>query len=187
MVKDIEPFLFVGGSPALDFVNTEIVVRGAPVDLLRDEADLARWISVSGLASPGPPRKRALAEAKALRADLRRIFVRLASGEPLRPSDLDGINAALATADERLHLELRRSRPLLEWTLRRGSSPAFLIARAGAEFLATADLSLVRQCQGSGCILLFHDTTKSHTRRWCSMAFCGNRAKAAAHYQRLRK
>ncbi len=63
-------------------------------------------------------------------------------------------------------------------------SPAFLIARSAAELLATGDLSLVKTCEGGGCILLFYDTTKSHTRRWCSMAGCGNREKAAAHYRR---
>jgi predicted RNA-binding Zn ribbon-like protein len=32
--------------------------------------------------------------------------------------------------------------------------------------------------------LYFYDTTKNHTRRWCSMTGCGNRAKAAAFYER---
>jgi predicted RNA-binding Zn ribbon-like protein len=31
---------------------------------------------------------------------------------------------------------------------------------------------------------VFHDFTKAHTRRWCRMAVCGNRAKAAAHRAR---
>jgi predicted RNA-binding Zn ribbon-like protein len=35
-------------------------------------------------------------------------------------------------------------------------------------------------------VLFFYDTTKNHARRWCSMAFCGNRHKVAAHYRRLR-
>jgi predicted RNA-binding Zn ribbon-like protein len=33
-------------------------------------------------------------------------------------------------------------------------------------------------------VLFFYDTTKNHARRWCSMAFCGNRHKVAAHYRR---
>jgi predicted RNA-binding Zn ribbon-like protein len=35
-------------------------------------------------------------------------------------------------------------------------------------------------------LLHFYDTTKSGTRRWCSMAVCGNRAKAARHYERAK-
>ena len=46
------------------------------------------------------------------------------------------------------------------------------------------DPSRVRRCGRQGCVLLFFDTSKNSTRRWCDMAVCGNRVKAAAHYQR---
>ncbi|HSP17118.1 MAG TPA: ABATE domain-containing protein [Thermoanaerobaculia bacterium] len=186
MVRDTEPFLFLGGSPALDFVNTEIVVHGEPKDLLGGESDLLHWMSASGLACAGM-RTRGLADAKVLRSELRRMFLRLAAGEPLRPADVEGINDALAGAGGHLEVRFRDHRPHIEIGLLGRPSPAFLIARATAEFLAGADLSLIRQCEGSGCILLFYDTTKSHTRRWCSMAACGNRSKAAEHYRRVSK
>jgi predicted RNA-binding Zn ribbon-like protein len=32
--------------------------------------------------------------------------------------------------------------------------------------------------------LYFYDTSPKRSRRWCSMATCGNRAKAARHYAR---
>jgi predicted RNA-binding Zn ribbon-like protein len=186
MVRDTIPFLFLGGSPALDFVNTEIVSRGEPADLLENEADLRRWIAAGGLGSAGS-KKSGLSEAKALRAELRRIFLKLSEGGSLRQGDLDGINTALSRVSSRSELRLRDGRLGLETRMRGTASPAFLIARSAAEFLAAADLSLVRQCEGTGCILLFYDTTKSHTRRWCSMAGCGNRAKAAGHYRRVSK
>ena len=62
----------------------------------------------------------------------------------------------------------------------------FLLARAAANFLASADPARIRRCGGTNCILFFYDTTKSATRRWCSMAGCGNRMKAAAHYHRTK-
>ena len=49
------------------------------------------------------------------------------------------------------------------------------------------DFSLVRKCEGEGCTLWFLDLSKAHARRWCSMAVCGNRAKAAAHRARARQ
>ena len=52
------------------------------------------------------------------------------------------------------------------------------------ELLTEEDLQLVKQCEAPDCVLLFHDQTKSHRRRWCSMAACGNRMKAAAHRAR---
>ena len=46
------------------------------------------------------------------------------------------------------------------------------------------DGRLVRRCANPACVLLFLDISKSGRRRWCDMATCGNRAKAAAHYHR---
>ena len=57
-------------------------------------------------------------------------------------------------------------------------------AEAAARLLATGDRALVRPCQGPACTLWFYDRTRSHRRRWCSMATCGNRAKARNHRQR---
>jgi predicted RNA-binding Zn ribbon-like protein len=68
----------------------------------------------------------------------------------------------------------------------RENDPRFLLAHAAASFLASADPARIRQCGGTNCILFFYDTTKSATRRWCSMAGCGNRMKAAAHYHRTK-
>ena len=46
-------------------------------------------------------------------------------------------------------------------------------------------LSSIRQCADDrGCGVLFVDRTRNHSRRWCSMKSCGNRAKAQRHYQR---
>lgn len=181
----VRTFLFVAGSPAIDFLNTEAVVDGQQADLLEDARDLQRWLAASGLGTLTAT-KAHLREAKALRTALRRLFLRLAGGERLRSSDLAPINETLGGTRSHLELELRDGKPVIETTTER-ATPAFLIAKAAAEFLATADLSRIRQCEGSGCILVFHDTTRSRTRRWCSMAGCGNRAKAAAHYERLKR
>ncbi len=182
----VTTFFFVAGHPALDFVNTEAVADGEPVDLLADEEDLLRWLSESGLATPAESRKPWLRQAKELRASLRRLFLRLAEGKKLRSSDLSGIDDALGSIEGTPHLDLRAGQPRLQFRPSQPVTPPFLIARAAAEFLAGADLSLIRRCEGSDCVLIFYDTTKSHTRRWCSMAGCGNRAKAAAHYARVR-
>jgi predicted RNA-binding Zn ribbon-like protein len=44
----------------------------------------------------------------------------------------------------------------------------------------------VRQCEGDGCAILFLDTSRKGTRRWCSMKACGNKAKVAQFRQRQR-
>jgi predicted RNA-binding Zn ribbon-like protein len=59
------------------------------------------------------------------------------------------------------------------------------IAHQAIELLTGEDREKVRACYAPGCILYF---VKDHPRReWCSAA-CGNRARAARHYERhLRK
>ena len=52
------------------------------------------------------------------------------------------------------------------------------VARAAAELLTAEERVLVRQCGGDPCGWLFLDRSRKHNRRWCSMADCGNRAKA---------
>ena len=61
------------------------------------------------------------------------------------------------------------------------------IAEAMAELLETGNFRLVRKCENPSCTLWFYDRAKSHGRRWCSMAICGNRMKVAAFRARQRE
>ncbi len=73
---------------------------------------------------------------------------------------------------------------------RRWRSPEALLQPIGdalAALLVEEDFAHVKACAGPACTLLFVDHTRAHTRRWCSMEICGNRAKQAAHRQRLRE
>lgn len=64
--------------------------------------------------------------------------------------------------------------------------PAWLAARDYLELLDTAP-DRIRHCAHEACVLHFFDTSRNGTRRWCSMAACGNRAKASRHYARTRE
>jgi predicted RNA-binding Zn ribbon-like protein len=61
----------------------------------------------------------------------------------------------------------------------------FPIANAMAQLVCEEDFQYVKACEGPRCTLLFLDRTRGHARRWCSMSVCGNRAKQAAHRQRV--
>ena len=61
------------------------------------------------------------------------------------------------------------------------------LANAAAELLTAIDLSRVKRCRGDCCDMYFLDTSRNRTRAWCEMAACGNRAKAAAYYERHAK
>jgi predicted RNA-binding Zn ribbon-like protein len=83
------------------------------------------------------------------------------------------------TQSEKLTLQLHNR-------LERVESLLVPVAQAVAVLLTEGDFSLVRQCEGSECVLWFYDHTKAHRRRWCSMALCGNRMKVAAFRARQR-
>jgi predicted RNA-binding Zn ribbon-like protein len=56
------------------------------------------------------------------------------------------------------------------------------VARDGATLVADPQRPL-RACRAPGCVLYF---VRDHPRQeWCSVT-CGNRARAARHYRRLR-
>ena len=61
---------------------------------------------------------------------------------------------------------------------------AVLPVGAAVDLFANGNRELVRLCDGAGCNLWFYDRTKSHRRRWCSMAVCGNRDKVKNHRAR---
>lgn len=170
-------FLFIAGDPALDFVNTEIVRDGEPVDLLDGTDALEQWLRDAKLGRAHVTAAM-LKDAKRLRAALRAIV----SGEG---SSLRAINEELRRGTGTLALRAKDGAYELAFEPRE-EDPRFLLARAAATFLASADPSRIRRCGGTNCILFFYDATKSGTRRWCSMAGCGNRMKAALHYQRTR-
>jgi predicted RNA-binding Zn ribbon-like protein len=212
MMLNRPPAMFVADAHALDFLNTIAKPTDTEVEWLASGEDLLAWLeevelvpadvaaSFRANALPGEL-DGAAAQARALR-EWFRTFVRAHMGKPLGAAALGKLaplNRLLAQEESFAaivaHSDRGRSRnthlPALELrTCRRWRSPASLlspVAQVMAEFVCTADLSMVRECEGPACTLLFLDTTHGHARRWCSMAACGNRAKQAAHRARLKQ
>jgi predicted RNA-binding Zn ribbon-like protein len=61
------------------------------------------------------------------------------------------------------------------------------IVESAADSLVAGELPRVRRCRDARCNRVFYDATKNGSRRWCEMATCGNRAKAARHRKRATK
>jgi len=194
-------FLFVGNYLCLDFINTEMVIGGQPTDCLSGFASLVAWLVQSqtlngqqaedilkSWQTSGEART-TFEDAVKLRASLREMAERLVQGKTIPQSTVAAINDGLA--HQTGHAELKRARGGYEKRFQADyREPAQLlspIAESAADLLCYADLTLVRKCENPVCVLFFYDTTKNHSRRWCSMSGCGNRMKVAAHYQRLRE
>jgi predicted RNA-binding Zn ribbon-like protein len=208
------PPFFIGDDLALDFLNSVAAPWKREIEWLGSGTDLVAWLEQAHAVPANVAAHfradttfRALDAVASQARELRewfRAFVRDHAGRPLDPEALKelaplnkllgrdesfrqitiaSLAGATASADGDGHGALR-------WQHQRHwRSPESLllpIAEAIGDLVCLKDFTLVRKCEGPTCTLWFHDVSKGHARRWCSMAVCGNRAKAAAHRARSR-
>ena len=181
---------FLAGHPALDFLNTRRRVDGELVDLLGRDEDVLRWLGQAGLPVLEIDRETAPSSlvdaARTLRETIRSLVERRKAGQRGDPSVL---NAFLAEAQSHPRMVWNKQRSPTIDRVRRSETPVGIlapVAEAAADLLVTGDFKLVKRCEDEICELWFFDQTKSHHRRWCSTALCGNRHKVAAYRKRRR-
>lgn len=180
--------LFLADNLALDFINTEYGVDDRHQDSLTDDKNVESWLEMAGLLPQSTDQKKPyglLDTALELRKCLRAVVSAAMNGVPV---DVSVINQVLEAGRPISRLEWDdQARAFRVATHQRDRSPASLLAPVAESLvgLVTGDkFEFVRQCEAQDCELLFHDLTKSHRRRWCSMATCGNRMKVAAFRSR---
>ncbi|MDF0606677.1 CGNR zinc finger domain-containing protein [Neisseriaceae bacterium TC5R-5] len=176
--------IFIADDVALDFLNTSFGVGQQHTECLASDARILEWLSLANLPlltadlkwPPGSLQQAALA--------LRDTALALVQQRQLNlPGDPTSLNQILKLGQ--LHQELvweQDQQPRCVWHSQTDRVEGLLlpVAQAIATLLAEGDFRLVRQCESTECTLWFYDRTKSHRRRWCSMAQCGNRMKVAA-------
>lgn len=184
------PYL-IADDQGVELLNSAGAPYGDWMDWLQDGGEMLSWMVAAGfltadqaesLAAQLPPAElnRAAADLRALReafraalpagndvliADLNRLMARGQGHHRLIPGP-DGLTLThvprLTSADDLLAL----------------------VATAVARLLTQGEPGRTRQCDGPTCTYWFRDISKNNRRRWCSMAVCGNRAKAAGHRAR---
>lgn len=183
---DTAPML--GDHLAMDLLNTEARDEGLAVDFWQSDADVLQWLARYDIAPAADGQALAdgelLNQAKALRALARRLVSAVKQQQQPDSSELNqylqhfySVPKLSVDADGKLHLSRNACLDMLGSLL----GP---VAEAVAQLLVEGDFALVRQCEHPDCVLWFYDRTKAHKRRWCSMALCGNRHKAAQFRKR---
>ena len=198
------PAIFVGDAMGLDFLNSVATPVDTAIDWIDDGEGLLSWLEQARLvpadalgnmraqALPGELDKVA-AQARSLR-EWFRGFVRQRKERPLPGkalAELEPLNRLLGRDESftRIVAGPKGEQAFVLQTARRWRTPEALLSPIGdalAQFSCTEDFSNVKASEGPACTLLFADHTRGHTRRWCSMALCGNRAKQSAHRHRLK-
>jgi len=205
MAQHRPPAIFIADSLGLDFLNSIATPVDTPIDWLDSGDGLLKWLAQAKLvpvdalnalkarAMPGELDKIA-DQVRALR-EWFRAFVRKHMGRPLTPKalrELGPLNRILERDEAFSQIVRRRDADgdrLELRVLRRWRSPDSLLLPIGeilARFVCDEDFTRVKACEGPSCTLVFADQTHRRARRWCSMAICGNRAKQAAHRNRLK-
>lgn len=178
--SDGHRWFFDSGALSLDFGYTGDFGYGIDAwESLRTPADLDAWLTDRF----GPPRPASgasdYAGARQLRAAITSSARRVSSGRALKVADVDAINRWAA-------------RPAVPPYLAGGTcapspaSPEQMLASIAHDAIRTftAPPGRVRECAADDCHLIFLDTSRPGSRRWCSMRRCGGRAKARTHYVR---
>lgn len=186
----------------LDFINTSDKHPSQPdVDFLSSYPRLIEWAVFVGaisneqgehllMTAEAQPAKAeaALHYAVNVRDTVYRVFSAAAAHQSPAAVDMQAFNHMLSKAMS--HYRLAAQNEAFEWACAHDAADfgAMLwpVLWSASELLTSPDVRLLRECASDDCTWLFLDTSKNHSRRWCSMTQCGNRAKARTHYHRVR-
>jgi predicted RNA-binding Zn ribbon-like protein len=197
MQKADDPIALLGGRLAVDFANAPSYPAAPYAELSWEELILflqaARIVSSERgaelLSLPQiDPASASLLLARAirLRDALREALGALVRKSRVSPVCAAPINEVLRITEGHDELVQREGAWRLEFVAREGGLDWLLaaIARSAAEILMEGTDARVRICANPACGLFFCDTSRTHRRRWCSMAVCGNRHKVASFARR---
>jgi predicted RNA-binding Zn ribbon-like protein len=198
-----ESIELIGGHTALDLVNTVSWRQNSSRwrENLAQPADLLTWCRRAGvidhrahaalnlaMADDREAAEHSLRTVRDLREHLHdHLAARIDHPEadhsirrddPLHRAFADAMSGSdLVATPARWHLDVRTP----------GDIPRHLALHA-LNLVQSSPLQRLRRCDdGDGCGWLFLDTTRNHSRRWCSSSDCGNRDRARRHYARTHK
>ncbi|WP_066399739.1 CGNR zinc finger domain-containing protein [Neobacillus mesonae] len=200
-MSETNKYMMVGERLCLDFVNT--ISWRESEDKRRDwfmsydklvdwshhagilEEEQAQLLLKKSVHDPSEA-EQTLAQAIQLREVIYRIFRSFTKEELINPEDLTNFNKVIHHYYQLIHLVRMGNVFSMHLEIPEGAFDSMLppIVQSAVDILTSEkDLKRVSQCEGDQCGWLFFDTSRNRSRRWCSMADCGNRAKARRFYQ----
>jgi predicted RNA-binding Zn ribbon-like protein len=173
---------FDSGSFALDFAYTGAIGGNPAWERLHAPDDLTTWLRERFPVAISSARSRDLFDAISLRGAIGRMAQSAAHGESMRSADIDLVNLYAATPD--IPPVLAGGSRQAGRSVQAVGQALSTIARDAVDLFDPANEGRIRECSGSDCTIVYLDTSRAATRRWCSMQRCGNRAKVRAHRAR---
>jgi predicted RNA-binding Zn ribbon-like protein len=192
------------GHPALEFTNTvSNHASTQPGETLFKYQDLISWVKRVGLLG-GEQAGRLMTEATTqtdeaaavlaksleLREALYRIFVAHTKGRVPPKEDLAVLNSVLGRLTNGAQVVHQAGKFEWQWKVDENAlaAPLANIALSAVDLMTSENYKWVGQCADEdGCGWFFVDTSKNHSRRWCDINDCGNRAKQRRYQKRAQK
>ncbi len=192
------------GHPSLEFTNTvSNHASDDPGETLFNYEDVLAWAKRIGLLraeqvdklthkSAGQPGEanRVFVALIELRETIYRIFVAKVKDRAPAQEDLRILNSVLSRLTSGAQVVHSADRFEWQWNVHEDAleAPLWLLALSAVDLLTSEYYQRVGQCADEdGCGWLFVDTSKNHSRRWCDINDCGNRAKQRRYQKRVQK
>lgn len=197
-LRQLEQLEWVGGHPALDFINTVNRWDGEHPgeEYLHGYGELLQWARMADLVGPSgaqtldagarAAKSSAHRSALTLRADLHRLFSAAINGERLDQGTLDRVGAVLRDTAAWRRFTAEGRGVSCDWDFAAAPPAAILgpVVWPALELLERGPLDRVKKCPADDCGWLFLDTSRNRSRAWCSMKTCGNLAKVRRYRSR---
>jgi predicted RNA-binding Zn ribbon-like protein len=164
------------------FVNSVDMAHG--VDLWQTPAGLAAWIEREGWGAVSRADRDDLRRCVAVREAIRELLLANA-GATLDRAALAALNRTAGNAPLRVAFDgvgTAALRPMSGGIDRAIGDVLAAVVAAQGEGIWTR----LKACREENCLWAFFDHSKNGSGMWCSMAMCGNRAKARRYRARRR-
>lgn len=174
----------IGERLCLDFTNTVGGRNGSEIifEKLKTYDDLLAWSVHAGILDHKDARKlgagsqSVVKRALRLREAIYRICLAALKRESPNKKDMMLLNDEIRQARNHEFID-SKFQLLTKPTNNDPDRMLWPVALSAADLLTSHDLKRLQQCEAENCGWLFVDTSKNHTRQWCDMSDCGNRAK----------
>lgn len=178
--QDLDPATrrrFRTGRMCLDLTHTGGDGEAARWEILHGPADAARFLGIIADCEPPTVDAGDMERVVALRRAIAGLARCRVAGVATPAGAVEAINAAAAEPPLVPQMEADGTRRPHTGTARQALST---IARDAIDLYSSPLADRVRICEAEDCGLLFVDASRPGTRRWCSMGWCGDRAKKRA-------
>jgi predicted RNA-binding Zn ribbon-like protein len=189
LVSAVPQFPLLGGRLCLDFANatpthSELTWEGLILFLeVAGVVSSERCAQLLVLPQSDPQAAEGLLrKARRLCGSLHKVFTAMHRKQKITADWAEPVNLILRVTEGHDELVCRESIWQIEFIAREGGLDWLLaaVARSAAELVTEGARARLRLCANPQCGRFFYDQSRTHRRRWCSMAVCGNRSKVAA-------